>query len=338
MLFRRKLNNFLMIMMLALFPVQQVQAIELNQSVQLTQSMTIIGDVYDKVIEIYTKVKNMKNDIVNSVEDIFVNLWNKISEVITDLWNKISSMILGLDPSDVADSVVSEVSDLRHCKDLPSELDTIMEGVWEQTRIDETPLPNEVVALIKGVKFTDLGIIGIDPTSPDLTIDELYKYRRKTVAPLNALSGMAVAYFKIPFKIGHSLAVTCAGAAELALIKRRLALSDQGEEDLLIAQKDALIARIHDDLSSDKNRNIQFQLPHSAGGYLEDVRDVVTQSITSFEQLAMDVPSLSYSELEDANAEFQGGNYRAAYKGYQKAYDKLAKGKNHFMGRPSFRR
>jgi len=263
-------------------------------------------DTYYKVVAVKNDIRNFYNATINKIEQ---------------LWADTRDLVLGVDPNKISHDVVSEVTDLDHCKDLPSELDTIMDNLWNKTGLNDSSLPDDVKTAIKGVNFSSLNITGIDPETPDLTMDDLYFYRRNTITPLNALSNVATGYYKISFMIGSALSVNCENAAALALAKKSKANTEK-------SLKEVLIARIHTDLSSQESKNLEFKLPNSAGGYLEDVGATVTDMVSNFETLGIYVSYKTTRDLADGDQELASGNYMEAYDSYKKAYKRLSEMKD----------
>lgn len=123
---------------------------------------------------------------------------------------------------------------------------------------------------------------------------------------------MSLDPFKIPAIIGSSFTGFCAEATEFYL-------GDKGDDNTLAAD-------IHRDLSAgEDHKNAQYQLPNSAGGFLEDVVAVVSSTISKYEGLAMHIESDVYQHLERGQAYLSNGKYRKAYKAFQKLYKKLTK-------------
>ena len=270
---------------------------------------TLLDDIEDFFDDLGDAVDDSINEIKKvgrQVADVAVQVGDKLYGFLEDM----VQLIVGFHPSQLAD--VATFSE-ELCLILPTVLENPKDYFGDELADLEAQVPfADFLEEKVGFSLFDIhlpeGVKGIDPQNSTPT--ELYEYKLYTVKPLSAVSNMVASPFNLPAVLGSSFAGFCAEATEFYL-------SQQDGED-------ALIEDIHHDLSrGGNNKNAQFQLPNSAGGYLEDVGAVVTETVTTYEDLGMNVGSDVYKELQRGENYFGRGLYREAYKSYQSAYKKL---------------
>ncbi len=269
----------------------------------------LLDDLDDAVDDVGDAVDDSINEIKKvgrKVAEVAVQVGDKLYDFLKDM----VQLIVGFHPSQLAD-VVTFSEDL--CSVLPTVLENPKDYFGTELDFLEDQIPFADFLKEKvGFSLFDIhlpsGIKGIDPQTA--TSLELYEYNLYTVKPLSAIADMTASPFNIPAVLGSSLAGFCAEATEFYLSQQ------EGNQKL--------IEDIHHDLSrGGNNKNALFQLPNSADGYLEDVETVVIETVTTYEDLGMNVGRDVYKELARGQTNLDKGLYREAYKSFQSAYKKL---------------
>jgi hypothetical protein len=264
----------------------------------------VIDDPFDGLDDWLDDLGDDMSDLGNDVADGF----ESIPGFIDDLYFDVLSIVNGVDPNLVASVIITEFQNENNCKDLPSRLDEVSHLVLEQSGVYNLNIPSNIKNAISAVNFSGLEIIGIDPEAA--TSEDLYYYKITTVKPLETMKGITGSIFKIPFVIGTEIANACANAAEFR-----------------IAQRDSIAnlkSEIHRALSSNGINNIQFLLPSTEGGNLEDVGSLVEEVIETYEEMDVPISNGVRHTMMKAERYFEMEQYHRAFKSYRSAYKSLS--------------